>query len=58
MRLSRAFARAFDYAGCADLREHDLRYEATCRWVLMRDQKGSWMFRTEELMKITGTETQ
>lgn len=30
--LSQAFARAFAYADCPDLREHDLRHEATCRW--------------------------
>lgn len=30
-RLSRQWARVFDAAGCADLRAHDLRHEATCR---------------------------
>jgi integrase len=30
-RLSRAFARIADAAGCGDLRFHDLRHEATCR---------------------------
>jgi integrase len=52
--LSRAFARAFDYAGCEDLREHDLRHEATCRWVTMRDKDGGRLFRAEEVMRITG----
>lgn len=53
-QLSRAFARAFAYAGCEDLREHDLRHEATCRWVTMRDKEGGWLFRAEEVMRITG----
>jgi integrase len=30
-RISIAFARAAEAAGCADLRFHDLRHEATCR---------------------------
>ncbi|WP_454731878.1 MULTISPECIES: site-specific integrase [Cupriavidus] len=53
-RLSRAFGRVFRYAGCEDLTEHDLRHEATCRWVLLRDGAGGWMYRGEEVMKITG----
>lgn len=53
-RLSRAFGRVFAYADCANLTEHDLRHEATCRWVLMRDGEGRWMFRSEEVMRITG----
>lgn len=52
--LSRAFARAFEYAGCQDLTEHDLRHEATCRWILMRDAQGQWLFRESEVMRITG----
>jgi len=31
-RLSQQFARGFDAAGCADLRFHDLRHEATSRF--------------------------
>jgi integrase len=54
MRLSRAFARAFADAGSMNRREHDLRHEARCRWVLMCDANGAWMFRIKELMKITG----
>ncbi len=53
-RLSRAFSRAFEYAGCDDLTEHDLRHEATCRWMMMRDANGNWLFRAEEVMRITG----
>lgn len=53
-RLSRAFARVFEYTGCEGLTEHDLRHEATCRWMLMRDKKGRWLFRPEEVRRITG----
>jgi integrase len=52
--LSRALARAFAFAECIDLTAHDLRHEATCRWVLMKDGRGNWLFRTEEVMRITG----
>jgi integrase len=52
--LSRALGRVFEYAGCQDLTAHDLRHEATCRWVLMRDDRGHWLFRSEEVMRITG----
>lgn len=52
--LSGAMRHAFAYAGCRDLTTHDLRHEATCRWILMRDERGNWMFRSEEVMRITG----
>jgi integrase len=54
VRLSLRFARVFDYAGCPDLHEHDLRHEATCRWFELRNRDGSWMFRSEEIRKIMG----
>lgn len=53
-RLSDRFRIAFAYAGCDDLREHDLRHEATCRWFELRDASGGWMFRTEEVNRIMG----
>jgi integrase len=53
-RLSDRFRVAFAYAGCDDLREHDLRHEATCRWFELRDQAGGWMFRSEEVNRIMG----
>lgn len=53
-RLSSAFRAAFDYAKCAGLTEHDLRHEATCRWLELRDSKGQWMFREEEIHRIMG----
>lgn len=56
--LSTTFGRVFEHAGCVDLRTHDLRHEAVCRWMLMRDQQGRWVFRSDEVMKITGHKTQ
>lgn len=53
-RLSDRFRIAFEYAGCVDLREHDLRHEATCRWLELRDNRGNWMFRLEEVNRIMG----
>lgn len=53
-RLSSRFRLAFEYAGCEDLREHDLRHEATCRWLELRDASGNWMFRLEEVNRIMG----
>ena len=53
-RLSARFRLAFEYAGCEDLREHDLRHEATCRWLELRDASGNWMFRLEEVNRIMG----
>lgn len=52
--LSKRFSRVFEYARCEGLTEHDLRHEATCRWMLMKDARGDWLFRPEEVMRITG----
>lgn len=56
-RVSSRYATAFEYADCPDLREHDLRHEATCRWLEMRDPAGNWMFRAEEINRIMGWST-
>ena len=53
-RLSERFKSAFDFAGCPGLHEHDLRHEATCRWLEMRDANGQWIFRLEEINRIMG----
>lgn len=53
-RLSSRFSTLFAYAGAPDLTEHDLRHEATCRWLELRDARGGWMFRPEEVMRIMG----
>ena len=52
--LSRRFSSLFDHCGCKGLTEHDLRHEATCRWMELRAADGQWMFRSEEVQIITG----
>ena len=53
-RLSARFSTLFAYAGAPDLTEHDLRHEATCRWLELRDARGGWIFRPEEVMRVMG----
>ena len=53
-RLSARFRIAFEYMGIQGLREHDLRHEATCRWLELKDARGNWLLRLEELNKIMG----
>ena len=53
-RMSARFRFAFEYAECLELHEHDLRHEATCRWLEMRDSSGNWMFRLEEINRFMG----
>ena len=53
-RLTHRFKSLFAYCECVDLTEHDLRHEATCRWVEMKGSDGRWMYRTEEVQRITG----
>lgn len=53
-RLSHRFHSVFEHAKCSDLKEHDLRHEATCQWFELRDSAGHWMFRPEEINKIMG----
>lgn len=53
-RLSFRFRIAFEYMDIVGLHEHDLRHEATCRWLELKDADGRDMFRLEELNKIMG----
>lgn len=53
-RLSFRYRIAFEYAGIVGLHEHDLRHEATCRWLELKDATGNWMFRLEEVNRIMG----
>jgi len=53
-RLSFRFRIAFEYMDIVGLHEHDLRHEATCRWLELKDKDGRDMFRLEELNKIMG----
>lgn len=52
--LSNRFATLFKYAGVDDFREHDLRHEATCRWVSMKSKDGGWLWSEAEVCKIMG----
>lgn len=53
-RLSFRYKLAFEYAEIEGLHEHDLRHEATCRWLELKDSTGNWMFRMEEVNRIMG----
>lgn len=55
-RLSARFAVLFDYAGLDDCTEHDLRHEATCRWVEMRAPRGGLAFTETEICRLMGWE--
>ncbi len=46
--LSKLYANIFEAAGCADLRFHDIRHEATSRFFEKTNLSG------EEIMKVTG----
>jgi integrase len=54
-RLSSRFRALFDYAQLPDFTEHDLRHEATCRWVELRSRDGrGWAFSDIEVCRIMG----
>jgi integrase len=52
-RLSARFKTLFDYAGAPHLVEHDLRHEATCRWVTLQ-KDGRWVFSSTEICQMMG----
>ena len=56
-RLSARFRVLFEYAEIPSMTEHDLRHEATCRWVLMRQPGGGWVFSDVEICRIMGWTT-
>jgi integrase len=51
-KLSARFAVLFDYAKVPAITEHDLRHEATCRWVELRGKDGRWIFSELEVCRI------
>lgn len=53
-RLSMRFRVVFDYAEVSGFTEHDLRHEATCRWVEFRNPRGHWAFSDVEICRIMG----
>ena len=52
-RLSARFRVLFDYARVPGMVEHDLRHEATCRWLELRGPRG-WVFSEIEIARIMG----
>ena len=52
--VAKRFKALFDYAKVPDCTEHDLRHEATCRWITMRTKSGAWMWGEAEICKIMG----
>ncbi len=53
-RLSARFSTLFSYAQVDNVTEHDLRHEATCRWVELRSAGGGWVFSDVEVCRIMG----
>lgn len=53
-RLSQRFTALFNHALMEDFNEHDLRHEATCRWVMLKNPQGGWLFSESMLTKIMG----
>lgn len=53
-RLSARFTTMFRYSSVPELTEHDLRHEACCRWVTLKDREGRWMFTDGEICRIMG----
>lgn len=53
-RLKQRFRSLFDYAQVLEFTQHDLRHEATCRWVELRTASGAWVFSEIETCRIMG----
>jgi len=52
--LSVQFTKRFEHAAMENFTEHDLRHEATCRWVLLSRDNGNWVFPEIMIVKIMG----
>ena len=52
--LSARFFTLFDYADMADFSAHDIRHEACCRWMVLRDARGGWAFSELEICRMFG----
>lgn len=53
-RLSQRFRVLFDYAQVPAFTELDLRHEACCRWIELRQPGGGWIFSEVEICRIMG----
>lgn len=52
-RLSARFRVLFEYARVPGMVAHDIRHEATCRWIELRGPRG-WVFSEIEVCRIMG----
>lgn len=55
--LSGTFRALYAAAGVTGITEHDLRHEATIRYIEMKDDKGQPIYDREDLMKMMGWAT-
>ena len=53
-QLTSRFRSLFRHADVPDMKEHDLRHEACCRWFELRGKDGRWVFSDVEICKIMG----
>lgn len=53
-QLTSRFRSLFRHAAVPDMKEHDLRHEACCRWFELRGKDGRWVFSDVEICKIMG----
>lgn len=53
-QLTSRFRSLFRHVGIPDMKEHDLRHEACCRWFELRGKDGRWVFSDVEICKIMG----
>ena len=51
---SKLFKALFEHAKCVGLTTHDLRHEATCRWVLLKKDDGSYALTQDAVVKMMG----
>ena len=56
-RLSQHFIALYKSAGVENITEHDLRHEATCRWIELRSPRGGWLYNEVEIAKMLGWES-
>lgn len=56
-RVSKMLGALFEDAGCEGLKPHDLRHEAITRWMRMTSKRGDWVYRAEEVRRISGHKT-
>jgi len=53
-RLSQQLSAVYDHAICPGLRTHDIRHEATCRWVTLQTPDGRYALSEQVVVKLMG----